>query len=429
MTNQPPEEQQHHDLTADDLVLETRHRHHKRHRVETDTTADSASAFILEPTHRHHSSSHRHHTSSHHHGKHHHHHHHHHHKKNRTLRTALLITGMSLLGIIVVAVGTFALLQARGRAALLNAPQDVTISVPAEQLADPSLTVTDDGRTVVYNGATYVFNENRTNILCIGVDKTDMGLDSGIVGTGGQADTLVVLSIDTTTGQVDTLAISRDTIVDVDLYTAEGGFYGVENTQICLAYAYGDGYEASCENVVRSASRVLYGIPINSYLAIDLDCISVLNDAIGGVEVTLLTDFRRQNGAWCSAGQTITLWGDEAESYVRSRDTTRLDSNNDRMARQKQYISNFFTQALTATEANLQVPLDLYNAVKGDCVTNLSPSKITYLATTLVQHDSTLTFSQVPGEVVKSTEDGYAEYIVDNEALYEQVLDIFYTKK
>ena len=423
MTNQPHDGQsQRHDLSVDDLVLDTQHRHHKRHRVDSDVTENGSPAVILEPSHRHHSS------SSHHHSSARHGHHHHSKKKKHPVRTALLIAAMCLLGIIVVAVSTIAVLQARGRAALLTATEDVNINVPADALADAALTVEDNGRTVTYNGESYAFNENRTNILCIGVDKTEMGLVGDIVGTGGQADTLVVLSVDTTTGQVDTLAIPRDTITDIDLYTADGAFYGVENTQICLAYAYGDGRETSCENVVRSASRVLYGIPINTYLAIDLDCISVLNDAIGGVEVTLLTDFRRDSGAWCSAGQTITLWGDEAERYVRSRDITQLDSNLDRMQRQQQYITNFFNQAITATKSDLQVPLDLYGAVKGDCVTNLSPSKITYLATTLVQHDSALTFAQVPGEVIKSDEDGYAEFIVDNKALYEQVLDIFYTK-
>ncbi len=423
MTNQLPDEHKKHDLSADDLVLTAPHAHHHRHRVKSDVTENGSPAVILETAHRHHHSSKhhssRHHSSTHHHSK---------EKKKHPVRTALLIAAMSLLGIIVVAVGTVAVLQKRGRAALLATPEDVNIQVPTDALADASLSVSDNGRTVVYNGKTYIFNENRTNILCIGVDKTEMGLDGNVVGTGGQADTLVMLSIDTTTGQVDTLAIPRDTIVDIDLYTAEGDFYGVENTQICLAYAYGDGREASCENVVRSASRVLYGIPINTYFAIDLDCISVLNDAIGGVEVTLLTDFCRQSGAWVSAGQTITLWGDEAESYVRNRNIYELDSNLDRMARQQQYITNFFNQAVTATKADLQVPLDLYGAVKDECVTNLSPSKITYLATTLVQHDNMgLTFAQVPGEVVKSDEDGYAEFIVDNKGLYEQVLDIFYT--
>ncbi len=428
MTNSPTDREspENHDLSPDDLQLTPKRGVHRRERVP-DRIDGSMPGLVLTPqksSHSHHSHAGHHHSHS---GHHHHHHHHRHKKKPGILRRVLLIAGLSLLGILVVAAGTFAALTVRGRAALKTAP-DVTISAPLSAIEDPEIVITDDGRTVVYKGATYVFNENRTNILCIGMDKNDMGLDNNTVGTGGQADTLVVLSVDTATGEVDALAISRDTMVDVDLYTADGSFYGVERTQICLSYAYGDGRETSCDNVVRSASRLLYGIPINTYYCINLDTIPVLNDAIGGVTLPLLKDFRRTGGYWNNEGDIVTLYGEEADRYVRDRNTSKLDSNNDRMERQKQYINAFFEQTLEATKQDLQVPLNLYNIVKEDSISTLSPSKITYLATTLVQHDSSLTFHQVPGNVVKSEADGLAEYEVDEAALYEQVLSIFYTR-
>lgn len=424
MTNQPTEpNHEHHDMTPDDLQLQPQQRPQRREPVP-DRIQGSMPELVLTPAkseHHHH-----HHSSRHHRHRRHRHHHRRKSAKKAVLRV-LMIVGLSLLGIAVVAVSTFAILQTRGRAALMAAP-DVTISAPASAVDDPEIVITDDGKTVVYKGATYTFNENRTNILCIGMDKEAMGLDGGTVGTGGQADMLVVLSVDTSNGQVDALAISRDTMVDVDLYTAEGAFYGVEHTQICLSYAYGDGRETSCENVVRSASRLLYGIPINTYFAIDQSTIPVLNDAIGGVTLPLLTDFRRTGGYWNNEGDIVTLYGEEADRYVRQRNTAELDSNNDRMARQKQYVLAFFNQTLKATKQDLQVPLELYNVIKDDSVSTLSPSKITYLASSLVQHNSSMNFHQVPGEVVKSTDDGYAEFIVDEDALYEQVLNIFYTK-
>jgi len=417
MTNQPTD---HHDMTPGDLQL-TPAPHGRHRRSSSDRIDGTMPELVLTPQKSEHSHHH------HHSGSGHHHHRHHRRKKNKVLKKVLLIVGLSLLSILIVAGSTFAVLQARGRAALMAAP-DVEISAPAEAIEDPEIMISDDGRTVMYKGETYVFNENRTNILCIGMDKNDMGLDGNTVGTGGQADTLVVLSVDTTNGQVDALAMSRDTMVDVDLYTAEGGFYGVERTQICLSYAYGDGRETSCENVVRSVSRLLYGIPINTYYAVNLDTIPVLNDAIGGVTLPLLKDFRRSAGYWNNEGDIVTLYGEEADRYVRDRNTSKLDSNNDRMERQKQYILAFFDQTLKATKEDLQVPLNLYNAVKNDSISTLSPSKITYLATTLVQHNSSLEFHQVPGNVVKSEDDGLAEFEVDQIALYEQVLSIFYTK-
>ncbi len=429
MTNPPTEPR--HDMTPDDLQLKPQQPPRRRERTP-DRIQGAMPELVLTPPksdHSHHHHHHHHHHHSSHHSSHHHHHrrHHRHHKGKKTALRVLMIVGLSLLGMVVVAVSTFAVLQSRGRAALMAAP-DVTISAPAVAIEDPEIVIADDGKTVQYKGDTYTFNENRTNILCIGMDKENMGLSGDTVGTGGQADMIVVLSVDTATGQVDALAVSRDTMVDVDLYTAEGAFYGVEHTQICLAYAYGDGRETSCENVVRSVSRLLYGIPINTYFAVDQGIIPTLNDAVGGVTLPLLKDFRRTGGYWNNEGDIVTLYGEEADRYVRDRNTSELDSNNDRMARQKQYILAFFNQTLKATKEDLQVPLELYDAIKDDSLSTLSPSKITYLASTLVQHNSSLNFYQVPGEVVKSSDDGLAEYVVDDAALYEQVLNIFYTK-
>lgn len=435
MTNRPPEQperdnaltaptpdpvletkiapdKQPHDLQAEDLKLvpETPARRYRRHHVSPteSTLPEGVSPVLLTPQ-----------PSKHHHR-------HHRKKKKHTVRRVLLIALSCVLAIAVIAGGTVMFLNERGRQALLAA-QSAQLTAPEEVLQTPDVTISDDGHAVTYNGKQYVFNENRTNILFIGMDKDDLGLDDEVVGTGGQADTIVVLSVDTATGQVDALAVSRDIMVDVELYAEDGSFVGVENTQICLSYAYGDGRETSCDNVVRAASRLLYGIPINSYLTVDLSAIAVLNDAVGGVELRLLRDLRRNDNSWAYAGDVITLHGQEAHRYIRARDVEYLDSNNARMERQKQYMRAFFEKALAATKQDLSMPLTLYNTVASDCITNLSPAKITYLGTTLVQHSASLTFHQVPGHVVEG-DNGYAEYVPDQKALYEQVLEIFYTQ-
>ena len=65
--------------------------------------------------------------------------------------------------------------------------------------------------------------------------------------------------------------------------------------------------------------RLFYNVPINSYVALDLDGISYMNDAVGGVGLTPIETFRN-----FTEGETVTLWGKDAESYVRYRDTTKL---------------------------------------------------------------------------------------------------------
>ncbi len=393
-----------HELRAEDLKFKAEGARRHRDYIVPDNAVEPA--LVIAPTRRRHSK-----------------------KKMKTGMKILLIVLACLLGIVAVAGATILFLQSRGRHTML--PQTpVTIVVPESVETDPQveIEVTDDGRTVTYNGERYRFNENRTNILCIGVDQNDLGLDNGVVGTGGQADTLVVLSVDTANGHMNALAISRDTIADIDLFAEDGSFVGTEKTQICLSYAYGDGREQSCETTARAVSRLLYGIPINTYMAVDLTTIPAINDAVGGVTVTLLSDFQSRYGPYYSQGETVTLYGEDALWYVRARDTEQLASNNDRMARQKQYLSEFAETVITAAKSDLQLPLRLFETVSDEAITSLTPSKITFLTTSLVRHTQPLQFTSVAGAVVKG-DDGYAEFHVDEQALYEQVLNIFYTKE
>lgn len=71
--------------------------------------------------------------------------------------------------------------------------------------------------------------------------------------------------LDSETGELSLVNISRDSMVDVNRYNVEGQFLGTEEMQICLAYAYGDGREGSCLNTVESVSRLMYSMPVHAY--------------------------------------------------------------------------------------------------------------------------------------------------------------------
>ncbi len=407
MTNQPNDElfSSDRDMTPEDLHLVAEKAFKRQRDTVSVDSEEQPPDLLIRPGHRHKKI-----------------------KKKHPVRTALIIFLLCLLGIVVAAAVTVLILQQFGRSQLLP-DASVTLTAPENIAADPSVSITDNGRTVTYKGVTYRFNENRTNILCVGVDKEQLGLENDVVGTGGQADTIILLSIDTKSGDMDALAVSRDTLADIDLFAEDGSYIGTKNTQICLAYAYGDGREISCDAMTRAVSRLLYGVPINTYFAIDLNSIATLNDAIGGVELTALGEFRRADGSTVHAGEVVYLYGEDALRYIRARDIEQLDSNNARMERQTQYLSAFADKALSAAKSDLQVPLNLYQTVTSDSVTNLNPSKITFLTTSLIQHNQPLSFHTVSGTVIKSEENGSAALIVDETALYEQVLDIFYTKE
>ncbi len=346
-------------------------------------------------------------------------------KSTRILITVLLV----LLFLILLAAAVFCILSSKGKKDLLKSEltPEIEITVPSldvEEGEEPILE--DDGKTVTYNGKRYVLNENITSILFLGIDKDNLEEGKDIVGNNGQADCIFLGIMDTQTGKVSLLAISRDSMVDINTYDKDGNFHGVENRQLCLAYAYGNGKATSCENVARSVSRLLYGMPIQSYAAIPLDAIADLNDAVGGVEVTIPEDSALSTDLF-KPGQKIVLKGKQAQIFVQSRDTELLDSNLARMARQKQYLMNFAQKVLKATKEDLTIPLKLYQIAmdKNNMVTNVTVSKVSYLATRILDVDfSEENLKNVPGEVVKGEQ--YAEYHVDDAKLYEMILELFY---
>lgn len=337
-------------------------------------------------------------------------------KKMKLWKKILLGFLITLLVLIISGIITLFVLINVGKSEMLDANKSVVLEVPQYVQQEEQ-----DGKTIVYKGKTYKYNENVTSVLFMGIDMNEFSDNSENVGTNGDADALMILSYDTENGNTDLIGISRDTIAEVDVYSQSGEYIGIEEKQLCLAYSYGDGKESSCENQVKAVSRLFYNLPISSYLAMDLDAVSVLNDAVGGVTVTSPQTFKE-----FTEGETVTLYGEMAETFVRTRDTKVLDSNKDRMERQSVYIQSFFNTLASATKENIMTPVDLFNAASPYTVTNIDVAKVTYLASDILQKDfSEIEMQNVPGEIVQG--EVYAEYHLDEEKFFELFLNVYYT--
>lgn len=338
-------------------------------------------------------------------------------KKREPLIAVLIIFGILVL-LLATAVGAYFYLNKKGEAQLKKNQSIASITAPEEATSE------DDGKTIVYNGAKYKYNEDNINILFMGVDRDMQDTGEKVIGENGQADVLIWAALDSKTGHLSLINISRDAMVDVNKYNVEDKYLGTDKMQLCLAYSYGDGKEKSCENTLQSVSRLMYGMPVNAYIAIDYSAIAPLNDAIGGVTVNVLEDLTQSDSA-LKAGETVTLHGEQAQTYVRSRNTEVLDSNNQRMERQKQYIDAFLQQAISQTKKNPTLPVTLYNDVSDYMVTNISASEVTHLATLMIQNGvSGGDILTVPGEVTQG--DVYAEFNPDDKELYKLILSVFY---
>ena len=344
-------------------------------------------------------------------------------KKKKPKSKAFIIfmrVGITVVSILLVVVISLVVMINMGKNSLLEDNQDLRVKVPA------SVEMYDD--YIIYKGHKYKYNENVATILFSGIDKKTKEHNEEIFGTAGQADSIFVLALDTSTGSYKLMALSRDSMVDVNICDAAGNFKGTQKMQICLAHAYGDGAETSNLNLKRSISRLFFGIPVNAYMSVDLDVIPILNDDVGGVTVTVMEDLTSWNPIF-RKGETITLWGTQAETYVRARDVTGDENqNNLRMERQKSYIDGFVDNAIALTRKDFSTPLMLYNDVADYSRTDIDATKISYLASVFLQRgfSSDEDLVKIPGKTVMGEK--YAEYHVDTEAFFDIIIQAYYIR-
>lgn len=357
----------------------------------------------------HHSSSHSHHHSSHSH-------HHHKHKKRLSIPAKIGISAICIvLAVVIAFIGTLAYLDLSGKNEFKNIDKQ-----------------TDYQEVIEYNGSKYVYNQDVVAIAFLGVDKRELGLNDNAVGTGGQADADIVLTINTKTGKAKAIAVPRDTMVDIDLYSESGIFLRSENMQLCLSYAYGDGKAKSAENTTTSISRILYDVPISKYFALDLNGIKPINDAMGGVTVESLYDFPNLG---IKKGDSVKLTGDLTETYVRQRDMDTVNASLNRTSRQVQYIKAFAAQVIPAVTQDFSVVSRLYETASKYSTTNLSLSNVTYLASLMLSKGITnFDTVTIEGEMKASDRKDYADFVYaefypDEDKLMQLVLDTFYTKQ
>ena len=112
-----------------------------------------------------------------------------HHRKPwwKKLLVILSIILASLVVLSAIAVGIFFILKEAGVSQLTGNATDMTAPI----IENAGVSVDNSKNTITYQGTTYVYNDNMTSILCMGVDKRGgLGLEDEDIGKGGQADAL-----------------------------------------------------------------------------------------------------------------------------------------------------------------------------------------------------------------------------------------------
>ncbi len=329
------------------------------------------------------------------------------------IKKITLITVSILLALVILIFSAFYIITAIGKHQFHK--DDTNINTDAVQIEDEA--------SITYNGKKYTLNKNIVSVLIMGIDRNNVNQNLGS-GKNGQADVIFVATIDTKTKKACIIPISRETMVDINVYTNDGKFAETQNEQLCLAYAYGSTTEESSKNVMESVKRLLCGININSYVTLELDGVEKLTDMVGGIEVTCLEDINTKR-LTAVKGQKINLNGTKSTAYIQYRgDDT--EANARRMQRQKQFLSALMNKTGNAVINDFTKLSKYYNTLYPYYKTNVSFAQITYLAKNClsINFGDKLEYKTIEGALTQGEK--WVEFNADENSILQTVIDVFY---
>lgn len=265
--------------------------------------------------------------------------------------------------------------------------------------------------TVERMGTTYRYQEtNITNDVLI--------VTEGDGQENGQAVLLVLLSADQKNQTITPIIVDPDTIVTI----AENENSSAEKIQIGQAKAFPEEDMTDSNGAVWLLSQLFYGVPIDHYIVVDLDEISMLNDAMGGVTISLEADLTELDPEWIQ-GTTVSLNGERAKKFlcgqINGTDTSRT-------ARQMVYLDHLRGNLLAHTDGKGYILKEMMKR-DGSYGTNLRGYEL-LRALGRYENYEWETSITLPGEY-HSGEDGEPEFWLDESETWEMIKDLWFQEE
>ena len=276
-------------------------------------------------------------------------------------------------------------------------------------------------KKITRDGIDYFPRQDITVVMVLGVDQYGPVEHSGSYNNRGASDMVALMIFDEKNMTYSVLGLNRDTMVDMPVLGIGGKVAGKQHAQLALAHTQGSGLEDSCENVRKTVSDLLYGLNIDYYISMNMDAISALNDAVGGVKVNVTEDFSEVDPS-IPMGE-VTLNGEQAINYVRTRKDIGDQLNISRMERQEDYIKSFLNSLKSNLDNSSGFALSTYDAIHSYIVTDMS----TTIFTNMLQRYSQYSFAGIispEGENVLTEK--YYEFHLDEQKLDALILELFY---
>ena len=276
-----------------------------------------------------------------------------------------------------------------------------------------------------YNGQKYELKDDVETILIMGLDKFGEGVDYTSYNNDQQADFLMLFVVDNGSRTCAAIHLNRDTMAEITVLGVGGKKVGTVTQPLAFAHTYGSGGSDSCRNTTQAVSKLMYGLPIDHYVSLTMDAVQTLNDLVGGVTVTVLDDFSGIDDT-LKQGETVTLMGDSALTYVRSRYGVGDSGNVSRMNRQEQYLTEFYHQTVRHMENNENFSSDAILKIAEYMVSDCSVPYMQKLSDVMLEYEMS-DFYTIDGELKVGEE--YMEFYPDESSVKDILVKLFYNVK
>ena len=356
-----------------------------------------------------------------------------HHKKIKALLAVLIVLIICASGVGYALIGTYSGLKENPMSAFVSAGPDE--AAPEEGVA---LAGDTPAETIQIDGKTYQKNANTISILMLGVDWDGTEVKDA---TGARTDMLMLCTLDVQNNQITFTSIPRETRTKVHYADKKTGEIEDETciTKINHAYVLAGGNDTAkhgADNSMLAVKDLIecggqLDIPVDYYVSIDLEHLSDLAAALGGVEVTLDQDYPDIG----SKGETINLEGNDVRLYLQNR--KQMDDGE--MDRQRH--EQDFMMALAKKIKNMgavQAATKLFPQLANNVIqTNLNLDQIVAMAGVL---DKIGSIDEIKMDTFEERDDSWQKFpdpivstppkldyfVMDEDELLGKMLDLYY---
>ena len=214
-------------------------------------------------------------------------------------------------------------------------------------------------------------------------------------------------------------------MTDVKSLSDKGEYLATTKIQLSLAHAMSLDHKKRAENTVDAVSNLFDGQKIDGYAMVNMGAIVPVNDMVGGVIVKITDEF--PGSKTLIKGKTVTLKGNDAETFVRERKDVGDGLNDNRMKRQQVYEVAFKQAFYKKCNENKKFPLEVYNTLQDYMTTNITAQQFSKLAVLMAsaKADTKLTVKGKEG----FDDDGWQTFTPDKDSLKQVELELFYKKQ